>query len=186
MLRLGYSPAMNKQAEKLFENALWNSRLALIPAVIASLVGALVLILIGALDVALVVKHGVDAARGLVSIKSLHIEALGLIITAVDFFLIATVLLIFGLGLYELFISRIDAAENDSRASSILTVHSLDDLKERLAKVLVMVLVVTFFKHAIDLKMSGGVKDLLLFGLGILFVSAALFLLNRPGHDKSE
>jgi len=59
--------------------------------------------------------------------------------------LIAVVLLIFSFGIYELFISEIDDAENSEVGSKILAIHSLDELKDKLGKVVVMVLIVSFF-----------------------------------------
>ena len=61
------------------------------------------------------------------------------IVEVIDGYLLATVLLIFSLGLYELFISKIEAAENSESASGVLLITSLDDLKARLAKVILMI-----------------------------------------------
>lgn len=51
------------------------------------------------------------------------------VVELIDGYLLAIVLLIFGLGLYELFISKIDAAEEPENSSQVLLINSLDDLK---------------------------------------------------------
>ncbi len=53
------------------------------------------------------------------------------------------------LDLYELIISQIDIAQM-SAASRILEIKSLDELKDKLAKVIIMVLIVGFFKRAMN------------------------------------
>ena len=56
------------------------------------------------------------------------------IISSIDLFLIGIVLLIFGFGVYELFISEIDFAK-DKFADSTLKINSLDQLKNKIIKV---------------------------------------------------
>jgi len=67
------------------------------------------------------------------------------VVEIVDGYLLATILLIFSLGLYELFIGKIEKAEQSETSSSVLLIHRLDDLKNRLAKVILMILIVTVF-----------------------------------------
>ena len=55
------------------------------------------------------------------------------IISSIDLFLIGIVLLIFGFGVYELFISEIDFAKGKF-ADSTLKIKSLDQLKNKLLK----------------------------------------------------
>jgi uncharacterized membrane protein YqhA len=97
------------------------------------------------------------------------------VVEIVDGYLLATFLLIFGLGLYELFISRIERAEQSDSASSILIIHSLDDLKARLAKVILMILIVKFFEYAIRISYTTPL-ELMYLGLGITFIGLALYL----------
>jgi hypothetical protein len=47
-------------------------------------------------------------------------------------------MLIFALGLYELFVSRIEIAEGSEFAERRLLIRSLDDLKDHLAKVVLL------------------------------------------------
>jgi len=74
--------------------------------------------------------------------------------------------LIFALGLYELFISKIEQASISENASKILVIRNLDDLKSRLAKVILMILIVKYFEHALNMQFQDP-EDLLYFAGGI-------------------
>ena len=98
--------------------------------------------------------------------------------SAIDDYLIGTVFLIFGIGLYELFISKIDIAENDETSSKVLIIHDLDALKEKIAKVVIMVLIVTFFKYAINFH-YGEMINLLYLSIGILLIAVSIYLTHK-------
>jgi uncharacterized membrane protein YqhA len=99
------------------------------------------------------------------------------VVASVDGFLLGAIMLIFSLGLYELFISKIDVAQGNG-TSKILIINSLDDLKDKLAKVILMILVVMFFEQAIFLKPTGPL-ELLYYALAIMLVALALFLSHK-------
>jgi uncharacterized membrane protein YqhA len=179
-----------KSLERVFEGALWRSRFIVLLAVVASLVSAVILFLIATVDVAgLAVKaigYATSGPHSTEEYDAFHSTVVGHVISAVDDFLLATVLLIFSLGLYELFISKIDVAQEDARHSSkILLIQTLDDLKDRLAKVVLMILIVTFFKNVIHTSFDGPLSILYL-GVGILFVALALYFTARSGHGSEK
>ncbi|MCV6607253.1 MAG: YqhA family protein, partial [Campylobacterales bacterium] len=93
----------------------------------------------------------------------------------------AVVLLIFSFGLYELFISDIDEAKNSS-SSSILSIQSLDQLKDKIAKVIVMVLVVSFFQRVLHMEFATPL-EMLYFAGSILILSLGLYFLNKKGKS---
>jgi len=99
------------------------------------------------------------------------------IIGAVDLYLIAIVLLIFSFGLYELFISKIDPAEHDTDIS-ILEITSLDGLKNKLLKVIIMVLVVYFFKTILTSHFKAPL-DMLYLGGSILMIAACTYFIRK-------
>ena len=70
------------------------------------------------------------------------------IISAIDLFLIGIVLLIFGFGIYELFVSEIDFA-NAKFTESTLKIRDLDQLKNKIIKVVIIVLIVKFFEKVL-------------------------------------
>ncbi len=102
------------------------------------------------------------------------------LIGAVDLYLIAMFYCIFGFGLYELFISQIDVAKR-SAASKILEIHSLDELKDKLAKVIVMVLIVNFFKRAMHTSYENALDMLMLAG-AILSLAVAFYFMHKDAH----
>lgn len=179
-----------KTWERMFEGALWRSRFIVLLAVVASLASAVILFLIATVDVASLAVKAVGYAGGgphsAEEYDAFHSMVVGHVISAVDDYLLATVLLIFSLGLYELFISKIDVAQEDARHSSkILLIQTLDDLKDRLAKVVLMILIVTFFKNVIHTSFSEPLGILYL-GVGILFVALALYFTARSGHGSEK
>ena len=179
-----------KSWERLFEGALWRSRFIVLLAVVSSLVSAVILFLWATADVArLAIKAATYVAAAPHSIEEydeFHSLVVGHVISAVDDYLLATVLLIFSLGLYELFISKIDVAQEDARHSSkILLIQTLDDLKDRLAKVILMILIVTFFKNVIHTTFDSPLGILYL-GIGILFVALALYFTAKPGYGAEK
>lgn len=155
---------------------------------VASLVSSAILFIIATADIAWVVKktimYGLGMGEGAGGYDEFHSAVVGHIIGSVDDFLLATVLLIFTFGLYELFISKIEEAENDPRQSSrILLIKNLDDLKDRLAKVVLMILIVTFFKNVIHLDFHSPL-DVLYLGGGILLVALALYFTHKKQPDS--
>ncbi|MBE8189987.1 MAG: YqhA family protein [Candidatus Thioglobus sp.] len=171
-----------KLVEKYFERLLWNSRQMVLTAVISSLLLSLLLFVITALDVANLLSHLTDYfAASATGRKEMKIEMVAHTVGAIDGFLLATILLIFALGLYELFISEIDEAKDSSHSSKVLVINSLDDLKSKLAKVILMILVVTFFEVSLSMEFPNAL-DLLYFACGILLVSLALYFASKSNH----
>ena len=169
--------------EKIFERVLWGSRVVVLVAVAASLIVSIGMFFVATVDVVQVSIHMGSYANINVSAEeheALRTQTVSHIVEVIDGYLLATIMLIFAFGLYELFISRINAAEGSKLASRILLIHSLDDLKDRLAKVVLLILVVKFFKHALQLNFRLPV-DLLYLSVGILLVAGALYL----GHKST-
>lgn len=168
--------------EKTFEKALWNARWMVLSAVIASLLLSFLLFVITVIDVGTLLSHIGDYIGATAEARqALKIETVAHTVGAIDGFLLATILLIFSLGLYELFISDIDEAKESCRSSKVLVINSLDDLKSKLAKVILMILVVTFFEVSLTMVFSDAL-DLLYFAMGILMVALALYFSGKSKH----
>ena len=84
---------------------------------------------------------------------------------------------IFAFGIYELFISHIDEAVGHSQ---ILAISSLDQLKDKIAKVIVMVLVVNFFQRVLHTHFETPL-EMLYFALSITALSVGLYFLSKVG-----
>ena len=100
-------------------------------------------------------------------------------ISAIDLFLIGIVLLIFGFGIYELFVSEIDFA-NAKFSESTLKIRDLDQLKNKIIKVIIIVLIVKFFEKVLKFSENFTTPmDILYFGLSILSICVGYYLINR-------
>ena len=176
-----------KLIESLFESFLWNSRLMVIAAVLASLAAAVAVLYMASVDAWIMISHLGEYISPDLTAEAradLRSETVTHVVEIIDGYLLATVLLIFALGLYELFISKIEQASNAHGASKILVIRSLDDLKGRLAKVILMILIVKYFENALNMEFKDA-KDLLYFAGGIAFLGLALFLSHAAeGKDK--
>lgn len=180
---------MIKFFEGLFEGALWNSRFVILTAVVGSLLAGFAIFYIATVDVIYLFQHAMhyadssltDEAR-----KALHDSTVSHIVEVVDGYLLATVMLIFSLGLYELFISDINQAHGSKASSKILVISDLDDLKSRLAKVILMIMIVTLFEEALNMHVSAPI-DLVYFGAAIALIALALYLTHAAdGHSSGD
>ena len=91
-------------------------------------------------------------------------------------------LFIFALGIYELFINKIDVVNrNKEERPNWLVVKSIDDLKTSLGKVILMILIVSFFEHSLSMKYDS-ILQLLYLGIGILLISTALYLTHKSSE----
>ena len=168
-----------KFIERIFEATLWNTRFFVLLAVVFSMLGGIALFVVASVDIWGVVSNVVTTYLEHLHPEKFHEEIVGGLIGAVDLYLMAVVMFIFGFGLYELFISEIDVAK-DTGASKILEIHSLDELKDKLGKVIVMVLVVNFFQRVLFTTYDGAL-DLVYFAISILALAISLYFLHKGG-----
>ncbi len=167
--------------EKIFESGLWSSRFIVILAVVFGLVGAVILFTVASVDIYQTAVFVIDTYITHAHPEHFHEDVVGGIIGAVDLYLIGVVMLIFSFGLYELFISEIDTAKDeDGEGNKILVIHSLDQLKDKISKVIVMVLVVTFFQKVAHTQYNGPL-DMLYFAISITAVALGLYFLGKVG-----
>ena len=165
--------------EKLFEGAMWRTRLFVLLAVVFGLLGSMILFVVASIDIYEVFIYTVNVYFNGLHPKNFHEIIVSKIIGAVDLYLIAVVMLIFAFGLYELFISKIDEAQSDQE-SGILSIKTLDQLKDKIAKVIVMVLIVSFFQKVLHTNYDGAL-DMLYFAISIALLSVGLFFLGKVG-----
>ena len=173
-----------KIIEAIFEGVLWRSRFIVILAVIFALFGAIALFLVASADIWNMVVATWDLFVNHHHLENFHGELIGGIIGAVDLYLIAVVLLIFAFGIYELFVSAIDEAEESEVGDKILAIHSLDELKSKLGNVIVMVLIVSFFKKVIHMDFDTPLDMLYLAG-SIFALALSLYYMHKAhegGH----
>lgn len=93
------------------------------------------------------------------------------LVEVVDAFLVATAVLIFGMGLYELFIGELNLP-------AWIQIHNLHDLKAKLGGVLVLVMAVKFLEKLAEWKNA---QETLFFALAIAIISAVLIAFSVFG-----
>jgi uncharacterized membrane protein YqhA len=113
------------------------SRYVVILPAFGSLLGAFVLMLIGVWEV-------FSSIWGIFNSSSPLKDTVVGILTAVDTLLLATVLLVIGYGLYELFV------DSEVQLPPWLEIRDLDDLKNKLIGVVVAIIAVVFLGQLVD------------------------------------
>lgn len=167
--------------EKMFENSLWSSRFIVILAVVFGLIGAVILFAVASIDIFVTAKYVFTTYISGAHPERFHEDVVGGIIGAVDLYLIGVVMLIFSFGLYELFISDIDIAKDEGgEDNQLLAINSLDQLKDKISKVIVMVLVVGFFQKVGHTEYSTPL-ELFYLALSITAVAVGLYFLGKVG-----
>lgn len=178
---------MLQKIEQIFERGLWDVRFVVLIAVLVSVVLSFAIFYVAAVDAYFTVLHLVhyaDPSLDAVEKLTLRNSTVTHIVEVLDGFLLGTILLIFAFGLYELFISKIDVAHEGEGASNVLIINNLDDLKNRLAKVILLILIVKFFEYGINMKFTTPM-DLLAFAAGIALIGLALFLSHKAEDHSS-
>ncbi len=137
------------------------SRFAVAVPAVTCIVASFVLMALGVWEVVMSIVHLLDATQ---SIKITVVT----ILTAVDTFLLATVLLVIGYGLYELFV------DSDLTVPEWLEIRSLDDLKNKLIGVIVAILGVVFLGALVDRSDANSVM-LIGAGVGAVVIGLAAF-----------
>jgi uncharacterized membrane protein YqhA len=155
-----------------FERALSLSRLVVIIPVIVLLLSAVASFAYGT-------EVFVRTVRSLVVSPELTSHNLGFLLLLTDLYLVGATLMIAGFGLYELFITRIDAPDPGKRLPGWLRMHDLNDLKARVISMIILVAAVTFTDVAVESK-GGGLNTLYL-GAAVAVVIAALTVFLRFG-----
>ena len=171
---------MKGVVERVFERLLWNSRFVVVVAVIGSVASGFALFYLATVDVNYLVAHLAPYAGDMTEAAraELRSNTVTHVVEVVDGYLLALVMLIFGMGMYELFVSDVDEARASKTSSKILVIESLDDLKNRLAKVILMIMIVRLFEHAAKMEVSTTL-DMLYFGGAIALVGIALYFSHK-------
>lgn len=177
--------AARAPAERVTEAVLWRSRLVFVLAAAACVLLAFGLLWISTLDTVHMLQlaaHYGDAESTGAGRHVARAAIVGEAVKALDGFLLAMAVLIFAFGIYELFVSDLDEARGHDLAGRILVVRSLDDLKSRLGKVILVIMVVTLFEALLEFHAEGAL-DLLAMAGAIVLAAGALYLSHREHGD---
>ena len=167
---------MRRAFEKIL---LFSNNFTLLPVVFGVL-GAIVLFVIASYDVGKVFVTVYHYFFGDFHPENFHSDVVGEIVGAIDLYLMALVLYIFSFGIYELFISEIEELKQ-SKQSKVLEVHSLDELKDKLGKVIIMVLIVNFFQRVLHANFTTPLEMTYL-AASILALCLGLYFLHKGEH----
>ncbi len=170
-----------RSLRNLFETVLWNTRLIVVLAVIISVLASLILFLIISFEAVRVLWEAVgyyDSTLTAAARENLLANVTSHLIGVFDGYLLGAFMLIFGFGLYELFLAPL------VQARRILLVDSLDDLKSRLGKVILIILIVEIFKDALKFTIQSPL-DMLYVAGSIAFIGLALYLTHGTEQDKT-
>ncbi|MEN9539920.1 MAG: hypothetical protein RLZZ459_11 [Cyanobacteriota bacterium] len=179
---------LQSRLEHHFERWLWRFRLIAIVPVVMSLLSSAAAFLSGSKEILYALRllwgSPPDDSRQVAKL-------LGMLVGGVDLYLIGIALLIFGYGVYELLISDIEAARpapgeesSGSDGSGLLDIRSLDALKEKLVKVIVVALIVAAFKAMLIFPIDN-TTNLLVFSGSVLLLALSAWLV-AGGHDRSH
>ena len=170
-----------EKLEHIVETSLWTIRFLAIIPVVFGIISVLFLFILGSLEIAMVIGEYNNIYIGDKLSEDTVSKIMSGIIGGIDLYLIGIVLMIFSFGIYELFISKIDVARETDELQ-ILEVRSLDQLKDKILKLIVVVLVVSFFKRVMAMNVTT-VTELLYLAIAILLISASGYLL-RSTHES--
>ncbi|XP_010547290.1 PREDICTED: uncharacterized protein LOC104819097 [Tarenaya hassleriana] len=180
-----------RSTESNVERAIFDFRFLALLAIGGSLAGSLLCFLNGCVYI-------MDAYKvyWTCCVKGIHTGQMVLrLVEAIDVYLAGTVMLIFGMGLYGLFISNAPPevhsdADRALRSSSLfgmfamkerpkwMKISSLDELKTKVGHVIVMILLVKMFERSKMVTIATGV-DLLSYSICIFLSSASLYILHN-------
>ncbi|KAE8690225.1 Tetratricopeptide repeat-like superfamily protein isoform 1 [Hibiscus syriacus] len=171
--------------EERIEKAIYRCRFMTLLAVFGSLTGSILCFIKGCTYiVSSFMEYFVDRSKVIL-----------LLVEAIDVYLLGTVMLVFGMGLYELFVSNLDIAKSQSKEKGTSTsnlfgmfalkerprwleIKSVSELKTKLGHVIVMLLLIGFFDKCKKTVIHTPL-DLLCFSASVLLSSGCLFLLSK-------
>jgi uncharacterized membrane protein YqhA len=159
----------------MLRNILASSRYLVVVAIVGIFLSSIAVFIYGGITVISVIFDAFSHVFIIDGVKRLEIEAIELI----DLFLLGAVLYITSLGLYELFI------DEGLPMPRWLVVTSLDDLKERLIGVVIVLLAVTFLGYVVN---WDGTTTILELGVavGLVIFALAFLLSGRSSHGITQ
>ncbi|XP_062146572.1 uncharacterized protein LOC133854396 [Alnus glutinosa] len=184
------TPGILEASEENIEKAIYRCRFMTLLGVSGSLVGSILCFIKGCTYVASsFLEYFVN--RGKVIL---------LLVEAIDVYLLGTVMLVFGMGLYELFVSNLDSAKSLSQEKlphrsnffglftlkerpKWLDIKTVNELKTKLGHVIVMLLLIGLLDRSKKAVIHSP-ADLLCFSASILLSSGSLFLLSKLNESN--
>ena len=173
---MGRPNSRTTKVERRFESLIWKFRLITLVPVVMSLFGSVSCFAIGT-------YAELSVLRKVLQGHFTHNNStllIGKVVGGIDYYLIGIALLIFGYGIYELVVSDIDPRQQEQSElrRNLLNIDSLDSLKQKLTKVIVVALIVTAFKSMVGFTVTTS-TELLMFCAGVLMLAFSAWLLSQ-------
>ena len=175
---------MASKIEQKFEKAMWSFRFVILIVVFALLTSSLAAFYLGVhstIEAFGEITHSYQEERSLeANVVIVYL------ISSIDEFLLGIVMIIIALGVYELFVSKIDFIDEGKLLyPKWLTFHSLEELKAVLTKVIVIILMVYFFKSVVMMEFDTPLSILYL-AIGIILIALANYISHKPHFGSGD
>ena len=159
----------------MFSRLLSLTRFIILLPVLGAWLAALITLGFGAYEVVLTIANFFSTVVDPEKVVKLSVINL---IEAVDLFLLGTAFYLISLGLYELFI------DENAPVPQWLEIHDLDDLKNKLINIIVVVLGVQFLAQVLNGKAD---SNLLPYGaaIGVVILALGFFIGQKSKKNKS-
>ena len=176
MAELKIKKSRKARYESRFELLLWRFRLVTILPVVMSLLGSVSCFILGTQEE----LHALNKLFNGYFNSEQSILLLGKVVGGIDYYVVGIALLIFGYGVYELIVSDIDPRLQDlsQERRNILSITSLEGLKQKLTNVIIVALIVTAFKLMISFQVQS-ISELLQFCGCVLMLSFSAWLVGK-------
>ncbi len=162
--------------EKVLESFLRNSRfLILLP--IISLVMLFFAIVILTVFKSFLILQKFD-------INNISSAFLGDLISILDIILLGIIILIFSWWIYELFIDEFQIKKHQGSKAKLLIIHNIDELKEKVTKVIIIMLIISIFKQILSFEATNTLDILYLAISTLTLAIAAAAISFRPKNDE--
>jgi len=164
---------MNINKEKMFvmfERMLWRIRYVILFPIMFLIIALFYLIF-------LMGERIIDATRSLAGEDS-PFETLVYLIDIVDFTLIAVIILIIIWWVYESFIRNMAVDTEQQGKADLVLIHDIDELKQKLGKVVIISLIVHVFKQALIAHVDT-TMDLVWLSVVVILLAISLYLTEK-------
>jgi len=159
--------------KKIVETIIWNLRLFLLIPIFSFLIISIFLLIISIKKSYYIIIAWFDW---------FNLNLLWSIVSLIDLILLSIILIIFAWWIYELFIDEIKLKNKTSNKAKHLIINNIDELKESLGKVIVIMLIVNLFKILISFKIETW-HDIIAISISILFLALSIKFLPKNKQD---
>jgi len=177
------TPSSIEKVAQTLEGLFWKTRFIALTAVISSLIISIFWFLYIFVDL----FHLGEYISDHIGNHNFRDQAVFYTIETIDSMLMALIFMVFSFGIYELFVSEIDkgvSSIDEKIRGKILDIPSLASLESKLAKLIIMILIVKIFYYGLSIELhtegADAITDLLKLAAVVSIIALSLFL----SHSK--